>query len=318
MTHSSHVFAVPALSRLRRGLVASLAVVLMGAAVSAEAREVQTAYGELELEGTPQRVVTLYEGALDVAVASEVTPLGAVTTRGGDGVASYLQSRVPEIEIVGTPREFNLEAIVALKPDMILAPPGLDKAQYQLMSRLAPTIVPGGAALSREAWKQQSRVYALALGEEAEAELEARLAAIDAHAARLKAEMTTPQTASLVRRMPGGLMAMSDELFATGLLAATGYQLVGGDLVKPGRPHSDPLSDENMARIDADTLFLATLDDSSEAAADALAKEPAFQRLEHASRDSLVGVNGQLWTSASGPLAAEALLKDIEQARSDG
>ncbi len=318
MTHSSHVFAVPALSRLRRGLMASLAVVLMGATVSAEAREVQTAYGELELEGTPQRVVTLYEGALDVAVASEVTPLGAVTTRGGDGVASYLQSRVPEIEIVGTPREFNLEAIVALKPDMILAPPGLDKAQYQLMSRLAPTIVPGGEALSREAWKQQSRVYALALGEEAEAELEARLAAIDAHAARLKAEMTTPQTASLVRRMPGGLMAMSDELFATGLLAATGYQLVGGDLVKPGRPHSDPLSDENMARIDADTLFLATLDDSSEAAADALAKEPAFQRLEHASRDSLVGVNGQLWTSASGPLAAEALLKDIEQARSDG
>ncbi|MDI4661317.1 MULTISPECIES: ABC transporter substrate-binding protein [Cobetia] len=321
MTVSSTAFTARGMTRpawFKQGLMATLAVALMGASLSAEARSVETAYGELDIEGTPQRVVTLYEGALDVAVASQVTPLGAVTTRGGDGVASYIQPQVPDIKIVGTPREFNLESIVALKPDLILAPPGLDKTQYQLMSRLAPTIVPSASALSQQGWKEQSRVYAEALGETAEAELETRLAAIDAHTARLKAEMTTPETASLVRRMPGGLMAMSDQLFATGLMAASGYELVGGDLVKPGRPHSDPLSDENMARIDAQTIFLATLDDSSDAAVDALAAQPAFQRLETADRDSLVGVNGQLWTSASGPLAAEALLKDIDRARDDG
>lgn len=315
--HADYMCGQSRPTRMQQRLLAALSVTLLSLPLSAEARSIETAFGALDIEGTPQRVVTLYEGALDVAVASDITPLGAVATRGGEGVAGYIESRVPDIKILGTPREFNLEAIVALKPDLILAPPGLDQTQYQLMSRMAPTIVPSGSALSRDAWKQQGHVYAQALGEQAVAEFESRLEAIDDHAARLKAEMTTPETASLVRRMPGGLMAMSDELFSTGLMAASGYTLVGGDLVKQGRPHSDALSDENMGRLDAETIFLATLDDSSDAAVDALAAQPAFQRLEHATREGLVGVNGQLWTSASGPLAAEALLDDIDRARGD-
>lgn len=309
------------LSRLRNGLrsslLASVAVLLLGASLSAEARSVETAFGELVIEGTPKRVVTLYEGALDVAVASQITPLGAVTTRGGDGVAAYIAPQVPKIAIIGTPREFNIEAVVALKPDMILAPPGLDLTQYQLFSRLAPTIVPAAAELTSDAWKAQSRTYAEALGDDAAAVLEKRLAAIESHAAHLKSRMSAPQTASLVRRMPGGLLVMSDQLFATGLLTASGYQLAGSDLVKAGRPHSDPLSDENLSRIDAQTIFLATLDHTSNEAVEALASQPVFQRLKLASRQGLVGVDGQLWTSASGPLAAEALLKDLDSVRDD-
>ncbi|WP_233266368.1 ABC transporter substrate-binding protein [Cobetia sp. L2A1] len=302
----------------RRGSVlSSLAVLLLGASLSAEARTVETAYGELEIEGSPERVVTLYEGALDVAVASQVSPLGAITTRGGEGVAAYIAPQVPNIAIVGTPREFNIEAVVALKPDMILAPPGLDLTQYQLFSRLAPTIVPVAGGLKADAWKMQSRTYAEALGDDAASELEKRLTAIESHAARLKSRMAVPETASLVRRMPGGLLVMSDQLFATGLLTASGYQLVGSDLVKAGRPHSDPLSDENLSRIDAQTIFLATLDHTSDEAIEALASQPTFRRLKLASHDGLVGVDGQLWTSASGPLAAEALLKDIDRAREE-
>ena len=104
MTVSSTAFTARGMTRpawLKQGLMATLAVALMGASLSAEARSVETAYGELDIEGTPQRVVTLYEGALDVAVASQVTPLGTVTTRGGDGVASYIQPQVPDIKIIG-------------------------------------------------------------------------------------------------------------------------------------------------------------------------------------------------------------------------
>lgn len=77
------------------------------------------------------------------------------------------------------------------------------------------------------------------------------------------------------------------------------------------------MSDENLSRIDAQTIFLATLDHTSNEAVEALASQPVFQRLKLASRQGLVGVDGQLWTSASGPLAAEALLKDLDSVRDD-
>ncbi len=88
---------------------ACLATVLALATGSAQARTLDTAHGEVEVDGQPSRVVTLYEGALDAALAAGVTPLAAVATRGGQGVAGYLSDRVPDIAMVGTSRELNLE-----------------------------------------------------------------------------------------------------------------------------------------------------------------------------------------------------------------
>ena len=78
--------------------------------------------------------------------------------------------------------------------------------------------------------------------------------------------------------------------------------------------HSDVLSLENLSQVDGDWLFLATLNEDGQAALAAAKQSNAFTRLNVVEKERVVPVDGQLWTSANGPLAAQAILDDIEAA----
>lgn len=279
-------------------------------------RSVETAFGEVVVPRSPERVVTLYEGALDVALAAGVTPLGAVTTRGGDGMARYIEAHLGEQRpaIVGVVREINLEAVLALEPDVILAPPQLPDAQYRLLSRMAPTVVPLTEGLDPEAWRAETRLFAQALGREAE--IEAALEQVDARAAEVAERIAADEAPSavLVRWMPQGPMVMSADLFTAGLLRAAGVAVHDAGLTRENSPHSDPLSLENLSRVDADWLFLATLNEEGREALQAAQATPAFARLDVVARDQVVPVDGQLWSSATGPLAALTILDQLDAA----
>lgn len=300
---------------LRPVALVAATLALAMAAICAHARTLETAYGPVEIEGQPERVVTLYEGALDTALAAGIKPLGAVSTRGGEGVANYLGDRASGIAIVGTARETNIEAVIAQQPDLILASSRLPQEQYQLLAQIAPTIVPAAQGFGPESWKEEARLFAKALGREAP--IDKALEDIDnrSHSIR-EGHSAGGASVTLARWMPGGPMVMSTQLFSTGLLAACGLEVKDAGVVKAGRPHSDPLSLENLSRIDSDWLFLATLNADGKSALDEARESPAFARLEVVQRDQVVPVDGQLWTSASGPMAAQRVLDDIEAALS--
>lgn len=285
---------------------------------TAQAASVATAHGEVEVPDSPERVVTLYEGALDAALAVEVMPVGAVTTRGGDGVARYIEAYLDEETrpaIVGVVREINLEAVLAERPDLILAAPQLSDEQYTLLSKIAPTVVPEARELAPDNWQQEARLFGEALGRE-EA-LDSAITEVEERASALAgaiAEAGEGGSANLVRWMPQGPLVMSDALFSTGMLAAVGLEVTDAGLVNPDGAHSDPLSLENLSRLEGDWLFLATLNEEGDQALDAARQSVAFARLPMVENDRVVPVDGQLWTSASGPLAAQAILDDIEAA----
>ncbi|MGY2463339.1 ABC transporter substrate-binding protein [Vreelandella sulfidaeris] len=297
----------------------SIVVLLMsGLLVSAaQARTLDTAYGDVEVEGTPERVVTLYEGALDASLAAGITPLGAVTTRGGDNVAEYVEAHLGEDRpaIMGVVREINIEAVLAQQPDLILAPAQLPDEQYQLLSRIAPTVVPHSQPLAADNWKAEARLYGEALNREDA--IEDAINAVDQRTSALAEALVDANvsgTAFLVRWMPGGPMVMSENLIATGLLEQIGLDVQGADLIGERGVHSDVLSLENLSQVDGDWLFLATLNEDGRAALDAAKQSPAFTRLNVVQQEQVVPVNGQLWSSANGPLAAQAILDDIEAA----
>lgn len=293
----------------------TLGTALLSQIANAAGPSVDTKYGTVELEQTPQRVITLYEGALDAAVAVGVEPLGAVVTRGGQGVAPYIQDSVPAINIVGTSRETNLEAVIALQPDLILAAPTLNQEQYQLLSSVAPTIVPDIERYQSDSWKNESLVYARAMDKQAE--MNRVLGDIAQETAALKNRLAQVQSdngnkAVLMRWMPQGAMLMAPGIFASTLLESAGFELEDSGLIKPGRPHSSPLSQEKLDVIDQDWLFMATLNDDGQKAMDAAKTSPAFSRLEVVKQERAFPVDGTLWTSASGPLAAREVLRQLE------
>lgn len=283
-------------------------------AAHANTRTVETAYGPVSIRGTPERVVTLYEGALDAAIATGIKPVGAVITRGGTDVAEYIQPQANGVDIVGTPGETNIEAVIALNPDLILASAQLSKEQYNLLSRIAPTIVPDFPAFTPDTWKQETRIFAESLGRanagiKVISEVEDRIVEVS----KLVDTMLGPnqRETALIRWMPQGPLVMSEGLFSASLLSATGFKVDAGGSVKDGRPHSHPLSQENLELIDHQWIFLATLNADGDEALSAARKSQAFQRLKANRAGRIVTVNGQLWTSASGPLAATEILNDI-------
>ncbi|PZW47549.1 MULTISPECIES: iron-siderophore ABC transporter substrate-binding protein [unclassified Pseudomonas] len=288
------------------GLVALLP---LGTAQAAS-RTVDTAFGALELHGTPQRVVTLSENALDTALAVGVTPLGSMATRGGNDVSTYLKDKAGDIKIVGTARETNLESVFALQPDLILAAPALTRDQYQKLSLIAPTLVPKGNAFAD--WRQNVEFYGQALDKRPEAR--AAIAAVDARIEGLKGKIEPGQVASVVRWSPQGPGVMSHHLFVGQLLGQLGFKgtAMAAELTK--KPHSDALSLENLSRIDGDWLFLATLNADGDKALEQARQQPAFARLKAVSSGHVQSVDGQIWSSGAGPLAAQVVLDDVEKA----
>ncbi|MGM0543345.1 MAG: ABC transporter substrate-binding protein [Pseudomonadota bacterium] len=300
---------------LRNGMVGLL---LSGLLVSAaQARTLDTAYGEVDVTGTPERVVTLYEGALDASLAAGVTPLGAVTTRGGDNVAAYVEAHLDDEwpAIMGVVREINTEAVLEQRPDLILAPTRLSEEQYQLLSQIAPTVVPPTQPIAPDNWKAEARLYGEALNRQDA--IEDAISAVDQRAAELASALDAAGvggTAFVVRWMPGGPMVMSKNLFTAGLLAQVGLTVEDAGLVGERGVHSDILSLENLSQVDGDWLFLATLNEDGQEALASAKQSSAFTRLDVVQREQVVPVNGQLWTSANGPLAAQAILDDVEAA----
>ena len=300
---------------LRNGM---LGLLLSGLLMSAaQARTLDTAYGEVEVTGTPERVVTLYEGALDASLAAGVTPLGAVTTRGGDNVAEYVEAHLGDKRpaIMGVVREINIEAVLEQRPDLILAPARLSEEQYQLLSRIAPTVVPPTQPIAPDNWKAEARLYGDALNRQDA--IEDAISAVDRRAAELASALDAAGvggTAFVVRWMPGGPMVMSKNLFTAGLVAQVGLTVEDAGLVGERGVHSDILSLENLSQVDGDWLFLATLNEDGQEALASAKQSSAFTRLDVVQREQVVPVNGQLWTSANGPLAALAILDDIEAA----
>lgn len=291
-----------------------LMAVVTSAAVHADVRKVETAFGSVSIEGMPERVVTLYEGALDAAIATGIKPVGAIITRGGTDVAEYIQSKANGVDIVGTPGETNIEAVIALNPDLILASARLNKEQYNLLSQIAPTIVPDFPTFTPDTWKQETRLFAEALGradagKKVISKVEDRIAAV-AKLADTKLG-SNQREAALIRWMPQGPLVMSEGLFSASLLDATGFNVNAGGSVKDGRPHSHPLSQENLGLIDHQWIFLATLNADGDEALSAARKSQAFQRLRANQEGRVITVNGQLWTSASGPIAATIILNEI-------
>ncbi|VCU72466.1 putative siderophore-binding lipoprotein YfiY precursor [Pigmentiphaga humi] len=297
----------------RRWLASAVAFILaccaLGAAQAQQARTLDTAFGAVTVKGRPERIVALSENGLDTALAAGTRPLGTLATRGGEGVSAYLAHRAGDIAIVGTARETNLEAVLKLRPDVILAPSGTTQNVYAKLSALAPTIVPKGDAL--RPWRDSVLLYADALGRRAE--IDAALKEVDARTAAIEARLPAGERVSVVRWNPQGPVVMSSRLFAGQLLGQAGLAATPLADSLTAKPHSDTLSMENLVRIDADWLLVATLNAQGGRTLEQARSQPAFRRLQAVQAGHVAAVDGQVWTSGSGVLAAHIVLDDIER-----
>ncbi|MDG9701386.1 iron-siderophore ABC transporter substrate-binding protein [Streptomyces sp. DH37] len=268
-------------------------------------RSVETAFGVVEVPAEPRRVVALGDTSLDTALYLGVEPVGTSSARGADAAPGYLGEKAASVPLVATVNEPNIEAILKAGPDLILASPRMEKSQYEALKAVAPTVVPESGD-----WKRPAETYAEALGEK-EA-FDERIGALLDRAAGA-AGGKDPGTAVVVRWMPAGPMAMNAANMPSSLLKEAGATVmpIAQELKSP---HSDPLSLENLGEIDADRVFVATLNAEGEKALEAAKEQKAFTRLKAVENGAVSGVDGQVWSSSAGPFAMEKVVDDIEAA----
>jgi iron complex transport system substrate-binding protein len=218
---------------------------------SAGPKVIEHVYGTTEVPADPQRIVALSEEFLLAdLLAFGVSPI-ASNSNDTSGFLGLDPAATEGIEVIPS-AEFNLEALAALRPDLILAYPDyIDLVGYDLLDAVAPTVAIG---TSESDWRDQLRKTAAVFGLENDAE--ARIAAIDAELDDVRSVLDG-QEMSVASVAPGPFIrAFTDERTQlTEIMAELGVVFVpgGGDTDDNGRIE---VSLEQLGVLSAPVLVL--------------------------------------------------------------
>lgn len=270
-------------------------------------RTVRHAMGETKIDTAPKRVVTLDTGELDAMAELGIKPVGVVDY-GADGLPQYFEpAEIEGVKVVGTIQAPNLEAIAALKPDLILSSKLRHEALYPQLSQIAPTVFAERPGVT---WKQNFTLYSQAVGKEAEAEK-----TVERYNERV-ADLTStfpkdrPEV-SVVRVMADGNVRLYQRANFLGVL-----------LTDLGMPRPDPqnvddfaaeVSLEQLDQADGDLIIFAVFDALKNTHDDAVTSSPIWKQLKGVKAGKVETVDDQTWIGGIGYHAAFAVMDQLEK-----
>ncbi|WP_406001197.1 ABC transporter substrate-binding protein [Streptomyces sp. NBC_00829] len=267
-------------------------------------RTVTHALGTTELKTAPKRVVVLDVGELDNVASLGVKPIGYAPTEGDEGIPGYLRKEAGSPKSVGTINNLNLEAIAALKPDLILGSQLRAADKYKELSRIAPTVFSIRPGFT---WKENYLLNAAALDRTAEAK--AKLGAYEKKAKQLGTDIgATKPTVSMVRYMPGKIRLYAQASFIGTILKDSG-------LPRPANQQVEDLaveiSPEKIDSADADWIFTGVYGDPGTTKRDTAQSNPLWKSMKAVKAGQAKDVPDETWYLGLGVTAADKVLDDL-------
>ncbi|MGY2080844.1 iron-siderophore ABC transporter substrate-binding protein [Modestobacter sp. SYSU DS0657] len=274
---------------------------------------VSTAFGDVEIEEEPTRVVALGWGDAETALALGVQPVGASDWLGfgGEGVGPWAEGRYDEAPELIETMEPSYEAIAALQPDLILDTKSSgDPARYGSLSAIATTVgVPEGADAYLTSPEEQLEMIGAALGRSEEAaELQAEVDQAFADAAAAHPEFDGKSVVVGTRTAEGyGAYVRGDTrvdfMERLGFTNSPAVQDLAGD------SFAISLSSEQLPLLDADlTVMFPIFIEASE-----ITDDPLFQAVPSVQDGRVVVLDDTTLTNAFSigtPLATQYALEN--------
>ena len=267
--------------------------------------------GTTTIATAPQRVVVIATGQTDAALTLGVVPIGVAYGDDADLVPQYVKDAFPQyadrlagIASVGSRQSPNLEAIAALRPDLILANAAAAQDIYPKLSEIAPTVLVEGTGVN---WKQDFLLLADSLGMQGRAQ--AFIDDFDADAATL-GPAAGGRSVSFVR-------ITADRTRIFGVASFAGFIAWDAGLTRPASQQFDTtsqdLSGEQMQLADGDWIFYSVQGATSEADAvqGASASNPLWQSLSGVRDGHAIVVADDPWYLNAGPTAARLVLAGL-------
>lgn len=272
--------------------------------------------GTTDITGTPEKVVTLFQGATDVTVALGVKPVGAVESWSQQPVYEYLREDLKDVENLGVETQPNLELISKLKPNLIIASISRHDAIYDQLSKIAPTVIIDPLY----DFKNTLTIVGQALNKEAESK--ALLAQWDERVADLKAKLQTkagdawPLEATVLNfREDHARIYVTG--FAGDILDEVGFTrspALQAEADK-GTVHMKLTTVESIPSVNAEVLFIFKFDDSGQEQVQKMYQDwtnhPLWKGLDAVKTDNVHLVDEVSWNVGGGILAANNMLDDL-------
>lgn len=285
---------------LTLALAATLAV-LVGTA-AAQPVTVVHELGTVEIATTPQRVIGLEFSFTDTLLRLGATPVGVPRDANPLPLLDVLTEGIPT---VGTRAAPNLEAIVALQPDLIIADLTRHAAIYDQLSLIAPTVVFNSLRGSYEDILEQFQIIGDILGKSAEAK-----ALVDEHLAAFEQARanTDPNAGGFLAAVahPTGFTVHSTASFSGSMLVRLGRT----NVVEPQNGESQfEMSLEGLAALDPHAIVIFRYRHET-TPVDEWATTAVWSSLQAVRSGRVYVFDRDNWTRARGLLAMQAMFDE--------
>lgn len=271
-------------------------------------RTIEHTMGTTEVKGTPLKVVTLFQSATDAALMLGVKPTGAVESWIEQPWYEYIRGQMDGVVNLGSENQPDLEQIVALKPDLIIATKSRHEKIYDQLKAIAPTVMDEEVYF----WKDTLKLTANALNkQDKEAEF---LQEWDRKVADFKTQMGD--------RLTNTEAAVVDFRTDHVRIVYTGFAALVMDELGIPRPENQKgeewgvklTTKENIPQMNADIIFDQTSTSRDDGRLDLRAswqEHPLWSSLRAVQNNKVYEVDTAVWNNGSGPIAATLMLEDL-------
>ncbi|UKO96903.1 ABC transporter substrate-binding protein [Nostoc sp. UHCC 0870] len=288
--------------------------------ITTNCRVINHEAGKTQICGQPKKVVALSPPVLDMMLALGVQPAGyaevdllnsKVFDRPKEQIP-YLGDRITSQPInVGDRGNPSLESLLQLKPDLILGEAAYNESEYQILNKIAPTILINHRDGITPAWQQTISIIAQALGREDKvpaviAEYEQKLS----QAKTAIAPIAQHQELLLLafRGITLTSFTFGAETFAGKLLQDLGFKLISPESTEY------EVALEVLPKFKSDLIVVMPSGNNNiENAKRQWSQNPILQSISATNTNRIYFIDYQLASRIRGPIAAEFFVNQVRQ-----
>ena len=284
-------------------LIRTLLLALLFSASQVQAVTVKDEKGDFTLAQSPSRVVVLELSFADALAAVDVSPVGIADDNDPARILADVRAHLKPWQSVGTRAQPSLEAISALKPDVIIADSSRHAGIYDALKQIAPVLLLKSRNETYEENLQSAAIIGKVLGKDAQ--MQQRLAL---HRQRM---------ADFARQLPAGTSVVFGTSREQQFNLHTRDTYTGSVLTALGLNVPEPTGQASMPSINLEQLlainpeWLIVAHYREESIVKKWQQDALWQMLQAQQKQQIAAVDSNTWARMRGIFAAERIGGDM-------
>jgi iron complex transport system substrate-binding protein len=263
-------------------------------------------------DAAPLRVITLFQGATDSAVALGITPCGIVDSWSENSTYRYLRWALEPVPHVGLETQPSLEDIVLLKPDLIIASRFRHERIAPLLKQIAPVV------MLEEVFEFKKTLVLMGLALHRQQRAEEVLARWQLRTAQLRQQLQHkfagrwPPTVSILDVREDHIRSYLPASFPGSVISELGFGWSEASRTASG-VSIKLTSKESLEVVDADIffVFLRAEKPAVQRNYESLVRHPLWLQMRAPQQGQVWRVDGVAWSLSGGMLGANLMLDDV-------